>query len=104
LAIGASGCPLAAMATQYCNPLVIVEIGGVFSHSSTASAVVDTESKVSRLLKYLLHEDDSEAYRISELRIDDKSTYDHLLQQTCSQLEPPAYTSSSIHFREYLQL
>ena len=71
MAIGASGCPLTAMATQYCNPLVTLEIGGVFSHSSTTSTVVDTELKPSRLLKYLLREDDSEAYRISELRIDD---------------------------------
>ena len=92
------------MATQYCNPLVTLEIGGVFSHLSTTSTVVDTELIPSRLLKYLLCEDDSEAYRISELRTDDKSTYDHLLQQACSQLEPPAYTSSSIHFGEYLQL
>jgi len=62
LAIGASGCPLAAMATQYCNPFVTVEMGGVFSHSSTAS-VVDIELKASRLLKYLLCED--EAYRLN---------------------------------------
>jgi hypothetical protein len=63
LAIGASGCPLAAMATQYCNPFVTLEIGGVFSHLSTASAVVDIELKALRLLKYLLCKD--EAYRLS---------------------------------------
>jgi len=62
MAIGASGCLLAAMATQYCNPWVTLEIGGVFSHSSTASTVVDTELKASKLPKYLLRED--ETYRL----------------------------------------
>jgi hypothetical protein len=53
-AIGASGCPLAAMAVQYCKPLLTFEIGGVFNHSSTASLVVDTVLKASKLSKYLL--------------------------------------------------
>jgi hypothetical protein len=50
-AIGASGCPLAAMAVQYCKPLLTFKIGGVFSHSSTGSLVIDA---VLKPLKYLL--------------------------------------------------
>jgi hypothetical protein len=52
--IGGSGCPLAAMAVQYCKPLLTFEIGSVFSHSSTASLVIDMISKASKLSKYLL--------------------------------------------------
>jgi hypothetical protein len=60
LAIGARGCPLAAMAVQYCKPLVTFEIGGVLSHSSTMSPV-GTALKASKLSKYLFRDD--EAYK-----------------------------------------
>ena len=56
-AIGTSGWPLAAMAVQYCKPLVTFEIEGVFSHSSIGSAVVDVVLKTSKLCKYLLCDD-----------------------------------------------
>ena len=48
-AIGASGWPLAAMAVQYCKPLVTFEIEGVFSHLSIGSAVVDVVLKTLKL-------------------------------------------------------
>jgi hypothetical protein len=54
--IGAKGCPLAAMAAQYCKPLVIFEIGGVLSHLSTASPV-DTALNALKLSKYLFQDD-----------------------------------------------
>jgi hypothetical protein len=46
------------MAVQYCKPLVIFEIRGVLSHSSTPSPA-DTALKASKLPKYLLHDDES---------------------------------------------
>ena len=62
-AIGASGCPLAAMTVQYCKPFEMFEIAGVLSHSSTASPV--TVLKAAKLSKYLLRDDD--AYRDKEV-------------------------------------
>ena len=44
--IGASGCPLTAMAVQYCKPLLTFKIDGVFSHSSTGSLVIDAVLKI----------------------------------------------------------
>jgi hypothetical protein len=60
IAIGAKGCLFATMAVQYCKPLVILEIGGVLSHSSTASPK-DTALKALKLSKYLFRDD--EAYK-----------------------------------------
>jgi hypothetical protein len=60
-AIGANGCPVAAMAVQYCKPFEAFEIAGVLSHSSTTSPVTDTVLKAAKLSKYLLQDDD--AYR-----------------------------------------
>jgi hypothetical protein len=59
-AIGANGCPLAAMAVQYCKALLTFEIGGLFSHLSMASPITGTVLKASKLSKYLLR--DEEAY------------------------------------------
>jgi hypothetical protein len=58
--IGAKGCLLAAMAVQYCKPLVIFEIRGVLSHSLTASPV-DTVLNALKVSKYLFRDD--EAYK-----------------------------------------
>lgn len=57
--IAASGCPVTAMADQYCSPLPMFEIGGVFNHSSMASPLVGTVLKLSKLLKYLLRDEDA---------------------------------------------
>jgi hypothetical protein len=70
-AIGASGCPLAPMAVQYCKPLLTFEIGGVFSHSSTASLVVNGVLKLSKLSKYLLRDEVAYADQ-NELLVDEK--------------------------------
>jgi hypothetical protein len=60
LAIGAKECPLAAMAVQYCKPLVTFEIGGMLSYSSTTSPIY-TALKASKLSKHLFC--DNEAYK-----------------------------------------
>jgi hypothetical protein len=55
------------MAVQYCKPLVIFEIGGVLSHSSTTSPV-DTTLKASKLSKYLFRDD--QAYQKLEMSVE----------------------------------
>ena len=44
------------MAAQYCSPLVAVDTGGVFNHSSTGLIVAGVLN-VSKLSKYLLRDD-----------------------------------------------
>lgn len=58
-AIAASGCPVTAIADQYCNLLLMFKIGGVFNYSSIASPLTGTVLKLLKLLKYLLYNENN---------------------------------------------